>query len=151
MTGYYDIVTKIYNHLDNDPLINQVTKGKIDEVCIAKWNMYPLAHLIVNNVTFDESVIRFNLSLMVMDVVDFSKDETATLYVGNNNLDDVLNTTLTIQHRIYESLRRGDLWDDLAKIASTGNCEDFQDKFTDSVAGWTQTFEVEVANEMTIC
>ena len=151
MTGYYDIVTRIYNHLDNDPLINQVTKGKLNDVCISKWNMYPLGHLIVNSVTFDESVIRFNMSLLIMDVVDFSKDETSNLYVGNNNLDDVLNTTLAIQHKIYESLRRGDLWDDLVQITSTGALEDFEDKFTDSVAGWTQTFDVEVQSEVSIC
>jgi hypothetical protein len=86
-----------------------------------------------------------------MDLVDFSKDETLIEYIGNNNEDDVMNTTLSILNRVYESMYRGSLFSDLYQIENVANCEPFYDKFEESVAGWTMTFDVITQNDMTIC
>lgn len=149
MSNYYDIATKLYNEINNNPLVNQVTKGDLSDVLNNKQNMFPLCHIMVNNATLSNQVLNFNVSIICMDLVDFSKDETTTLYVGNNNEDDVMNTTLTILNRVYESMYRGEL-KDIYDILSDATCEPFFDKFSENVAGWTMTFDISTENTMQI-
>ena len=149
MSNYYDIATKIYNEINNNQLVNQVTKGDLSDVLNNKQNMFPLCHIMINNATLSNQVLNFNVSIICMDLVDFRKDSTNTLYVGNNNEDDVMNTTLTILNRVYESMYRGEL-KDLYDILSDATCEPFFDKFSENVAGWTMTFDISTENTMQI-
>jgi hypothetical protein len=86
-----------------------------------------------------------------MDVVDFSKTEQTDQFLTNDNEQDVLHTQLMVINRLLEVLRRGTLYDDLYQLQGTPNCEPFVDRFENKIAGWTVTFDVMVANEMTSC
>jgi hypothetical protein len=151
MTGYYNLLTKIKEHFDSDALVNTVTQGDIFEVDLNKQTIFPLVHIIVNSVQFVNNVQQANVSIMAMDIVDISKDETTSLFDGNDNELDVLNTQLAILNRVYEMLRRGDLYDDSFQVTGVPNCEPFIDRFENKLAGWTMTFDVLFPNDMTIC
>lgn len=151
MTGYYNLLTKIKEHFDSDALVNTVTQGDIFEVDLNKQTIFPLVHIIVNSVQFVNNVQQANVSIMAMDIVDISKDETTSLFEGNDNELDVLNTQLAILNRVYEMLRRGDLYDDSFQVTGAPNCEPFIDRFENKLAGWTMTFDVLFPNDMTIC
>jgi len=151
MTGYYNLLTKIKEHFDGDALVNTVTQGDIFEVDLNKQTIFPLVHIIVNSVQFVNNVQQANVSIMAMDIVDISKDETTSLFEGNDNELDVLNTQLAILNRVYEMLRRGDLYDDSFQVTGNPNCEPFIDRFENKLAGWTMTFDVLFPNDMTIC
>jgi hypothetical protein len=151
MTGYYNLLTKIKDHFDSDALVNTVTQGDIFEVDLNKQTIFPLVHIIVNSVQFVNNVQQANVSIMAMDIVDISKDETTSLFDGNDNELDVLNTQLAILNRVYEMLRRGDLYDDSFQVTGAPNCEPFIDRFENKLAGWTMTFDVLFPNDMTIC
>lgn len=151
MTGYYNLLTKIKEHFDSDALVNTVTQGDIFEVDLNKQTIFPLVHIIVNSVQFVSNVQQANVSIMAMDIVDISKDETTSLFDGNDNELDVLNTQLAILNRVYEMLRRGDLYDDSFQVTGAPNCEPFIDRFENKLAGWTMTFDVLFPNDMTIC
>ena len=151
MTGYYNLLTKIKEHFDSDALVNTVTQGDIFEVDLNKQTIFPLVHIIVNSVQFVNNVQQANISIMAMDIVDISKDETTSLFDGNDNELDVLNTQLAILNRVYEMLRRGDLYDDSFQVTGAPNCEPFIDRFENKLAGWTMTFDVLFPNDMTIC
>ena len=86
-----------------------------------------------------------------MDIVDISKDETEDIFTGNDNELDVLNTHLAVLNRMYEFLRRGDLYDDKFQVTGNPTCEPFIDRFENKLAGWTMTFDVLIPNDMTIC
>jgi hypothetical protein len=151
MTGYYNLLTKIKEHFDSDALVNTVTQGDIFEDDLNKQTIFPLVHIIVNSVQFVNNVQQANVSIMAMDIVDISKDETTSLFDGNDNELDVLNTQLAILNRVYEMLRRGDLYDDSFQVTGAPNCEPFIDRFENKLAGWTMTFDVLFPNDMTIC
>ena len=151
MTGYYNLLTKIKEHFDSDALVNTVTQGDIFEVDLNKQTIFPLVHIIVNSVQFVNNVQQANVSIMAMDIVDISKDETTSLFDCNDNELDVLNTQLAILNRVYEMLRRGDLYDDSFQVTGAPNCEPFIDRFENKLAGWTMTFDVLFPNDMTIC
>jgi len=151
MNGFYTIIDKLKAHLDADIFVNTVTEGDIFKVDLAKQTIFPLAHIMVNNATFEGSVIRFNVSLIAMDIVDISKDEVANIYLGNDNEQDVLNTQLVVLNRAYEVMRRGDMYTDLYQVDGNPTCEPFTERFENLLAGWTMTFEVLIPNEMSIC
>ena len=149
--SYYGILNIIKSELENTELVNTVTQGDIFRVDLAKQTIFPLAHIIVNNATFENNVIRYNISIIAMDVVDISKDETTDIFVGNDNEQDVLNTQITMLNRVYEKLTRGDYFLNLGIIDGNPTCEPFIERFENNLAGWTMTFDYLIGNEMTVC
>ena len=61
----------------------------------------------INNVTDNGQTLSYNISVMAMDIVDTSKDETTDIFVGNDNRQDVLNTQLSVLNRLQQKLRKG--------------------------------------------
>lgn len=151
MKGFYDLLEKIKWHFDNDPLVNTITQGSIHDVDLNKQTIFPLVHLMVNSSTLQSNTMKFNVSIIAMDVVDESKDEVTDAYLGNNNQVDVLNTQHSILNRCYEMMVRGQLWDEMIVIEGEPNLEPFVDRFTNLLAGWTMTFDITMPNDMTIC
>jgi len=151
MKGFYQITTTIKDQLYKDAFVNTVSSGDIFEIDLNKQTMFPLSHIIVNNATYNGNTWLFNISVLCMDVVDFSKTEQTDQFLTNDNEQDVLHTQLMVINRLLEVLRRGSLFDDLYQLQGTPNCEPFVDRFENKIAGWTVTFDVMVANEMTSC
>jgi len=151
MTGFYKVLELIKWHFDNDPIVNTTTEGDIFEVDLNKQTIFPLVHLMTNNVSFETNVVRYNLSLIAMDVVNISKEATTDLFKGNSNEQDVLNTQLAVLNRWYDMMLHGNLWDLEFVVDGNPTCEPFTERFENFMAGWTMTFDVLIPNEMTIC
>ena len=151
MKGYYDFTTALHNFLITDVLVNQVTKGSLDKITNAKKDMYPLAHVMIDGGAFESNTMRFTVTLVVMDLVDYTKEDLTHLYYGNNNEDDIHNQTLMICQRAFEDMRRGQMNANYSIESDTASFEFFVDRFTDDVAGCTMTFDVIMRNDMTIC
>jgi hypothetical protein len=151
MGNYYNLLDTLKNHFDNDAFINTVTEGDIFAVDLSKQTIFPLAHIIVNNSSIENNIIRFNVSILCMDIVDISKNENTNVFIGDNNEQDVLNTMFAVQNRLYESLRRGDLFSDNFMVDGNASCEPFAERFENYLAGWTMTLDILVPNSMTIC
>lgn len=151
MTGFYNVTKKIKDALAAEPFVNTVSYGSLDDIDLDKQTIFPLSHIIVNNCNVSLSTMTFNISILAMDIVDESKDETTDIFVGNDNEQDVLNTQLEVLNRVVAILQRGDLYTDLFQIEGSVGCEPFVDRFENKLAGWVATFDVLVQNEMTVC
>ena len=151
MKGFYQVTETIKNQLLSDVNVNTVTTGDITRIDLAKQTMYPLSHIIVNNVSNDDNVLRFSLSVLAMDIVDVSKEEVVDIFVGNNNEQDILNTQLVVLNKLVQVLRGGTLYQDLYQLDGSPNFEPFYDRFENEVAGWALTFDVLIPNEIDIC
>jgi len=151
MIGFYTAIDKLKAHFDADALVNSVSEGDIFQVDLAKQTIFPLVHIMVNSCTFETNVLRFNISLIAMDLVDISKNENTNVYLGNDNTQDALNSTLAILNRAYDIMLHGSLAYDLFQIDGNPTCEPFTERFENLLSGWTMTFDVLVPNEMTIC
>ena len=149
--GFYNLTDKLKEELIKDPFVNTVTYGNIFEVDLNKQTIFPLSHFIVNNVVDRGQTLLFNISLLCMDLVDESKDDTVDGFVGNDNEQDVLNTQLAVANRIGAMLKRGDLYRTKYQLDGDVSLEPFVDRFDNKVAGWTATFNVVIPNEITIC
>jgi hypothetical protein len=142
---------KMKEALADEPFVNTVTYGNIDDVDLSKQSIFPLSHVIVNNTSIQEQTLTFNISILAMDIVDVSKKATKDLFRGNDNEQDVLNTQLAVLTRIAALLKRGDLYTDKFQLAGDVTCEPFVDRFENKLAGWTGTYSILVQNDMTIC
>ena len=149
--GFYEVTETIKDTLLADPNVKTVTIGDITEVDLSKQTIFPLSHIIINNVVQDEQVLTFNISVLTMDIVDSSKEETTDLFVGNDNLHDVLNTQLAVINKVLQKLRMGTLYTSKYQLDGTVNCEPFLDRFENNIAGWASTFDVLIENDIKIC
>ncbi len=151
MKGFYNLTTKLKDALIAEPFVNTVTFGSLDDVDLNKQTIFPLSHIIVNNTTVAKSTVSYNITILAMDIVDESKEETTDIFVGNNNEQDVLSTQLELLTRIINILQRGTLFSELYQVEGDVNCEPFVDRFENKLAGWAATFDVLIQNDMTIC
>eukprot|EP01047_Picozoa_sp_COSAG01_P036163 COSAG01_NODE_2813_length_7029_cov_5.326263_12_plen_151_part_00 len=149
--NYFDIIDKLKTHFDGDVLVNTVTQGNLFDIDLSKQTIFPLVHIIVNTASLEGNVVRYNISILAMDIVDITKDEEENKFDGNDNELYVLNTQLQVLTRCYELLLRGDLWTDKFQIDGNPTCEPFVDRFENKLAGWTMTTDILIPNDMTIC
>jgi hypothetical protein len=149
--GFYLLTETIEAQLLSDVNVNTVTTGDIYDIDLAKQSIFPLSHIIINNVTAEESVLRFNISVLSMDVVDESKEKTTDIFRGNNDEQDILNTQLGVLNKLVMVLRKGNLYSSQYALDGDASLEPFYDRFENKVAGWTATMDVLVANDITIC
>lgn len=149
--GFYLLTETIEQQLLADVNVNTVTTGDIYDIDLSKQSIFPLSHIIINNVSVQESVLNFNISVLAMDVVDESKKATTDIFRGNNNEQDVLNTQLQVLNKLIKVLRKGNLYNDQFQLNGDASCEPFYDRFDNKVAGFTATFDVLVNNDITLC
>ena len=149
--GYYLLTQAIKDALLGDINVNTVTEGDLFDIDLSKQSIFPLSHLIINTVTAQESVLRFNISILSMDIVDESKEPTTDIFIGNNNEQDVLNTQLAVLNKLVQVLRRVDLYNDKYQLDGDASLEPFVDRFENKVAGWTATLDILVNNDIEIC
>ena len=81
MKTYYNLIDYIYNYLNGTTAINTVTIGDILDVDLAKQTIFPLAHINVGSVTFDEHIITFNINVIAMDMLMRQK-KTSVLWIN---------------------------------------------------------------------
>ena len=149
--GFYQLTETIKDTLLADVNCKTVTTGNLDDVNLEKQDIFPLAHLIIENVSQEDGVLRFSISILNMDIVDFSKEETTDMFRGNNNLQDILNTQLSVSNRLIQVLRGGTLHQDKYQFDGSASLEPFYDRFENELAGWTASFQVLIYNDIRHC
>ena len=149
--GFYQLTETIKTQLLSDVNVNTVTTGDIFDIDLSKQSIFPLCHIIINNITTQEQVLLFNITVMAMDIVDESKTETTDIFRGNNNEQDVLNDQLAVVNLLNQSLSRSQLRTDKFELTGQGSCEPFTDRFENKLAGWAYTFSAFVQNDINIC
>ena len=149
--GFYQLTETIKQQLLLDKNINTVTTGDITDVNLNKQDIFPLGHIIVNNVVVNEQTLDFNISVLACDIVNQSKDETADRFRGNNNVQDILNTQLSVLNKLVQRLRMGDLYTDMYQLNGTANLDPFYDRFENQLAGWSATMDIQIYNDIYIC
>lgn len=155
MRNFYLVLEKIKQFLEGHSQVNVVTTGDIFDVDLNKQTIFPLSHIIINSANLEGQVIRFNISVLAIDVVDETKenprDQNEPFY-GTNNVQDILNTQLAVCNALIKELEKGDLHFDKYQLQGVPQCLPFQDRFENLLAGWNCTFDVITANtEISVC
>jgi len=147
MQGFYNFIDTLKTELSSNDFVNTVTYGDITRVDLNKKTIFPLSHFLVNSVSYDESVLTYNVSLLCMDIVDISNDDTIDIFKGNDNEQDVFNTQQDVIIKTLDKLKSGDLYILKYQLIGNPNLEPFVDRFENRLAGWTVTFDLQVIND----
>jgi len=138
----YRIIKEIKDVLLDEPFVNTVTEGDIFEVDLNKQTIFPLSHIILNSATHQGNVLSFNITILLMDIIN-QKDDS--------NKVDIWNTQLLLATRVLNKLNRADIADDFWELTGNPTYEPFTERFENDLAGWAVTFDVLVRNNITIC
>tara|TARA_R110000796_G_scaffold76823_1_gene171703 strand:- start:151 stop:621 length:471 start_codon:yes stop_codon:yes gene_type:complete len=149
--GFYQLTETIKTALLEDKDINSVTTGDITEVNLNKQDIFPLGHIIINNVIDEEQVLRFNISILACDIVNQSKEFTVDRFTGNDNGQDILNTQLAVLNKLIQRLRMGNLHTEMYQLDGNPSLQPFYDRFENQLAGWTATMDIMIYNDIYIC
>jgi hypothetical protein len=152
MTQVYDILDKIKDRLRENPNVFSVTFGDIADIDLNKTTIFPLTHLVINNVEFVDSVINFEIDMLSMDILDISKkDVEFDEFYGNDNLIDIYNTQLQVVNDIIQQFRRGGLFAEKYQLLDNPVANPFKDRYENILAGWEVGIRVSVSNDISIC
>jgi len=155
MRQFYNITKTIKDTLEAHSQVNVVTTGDIFDVDLNKQTIFPLSHIMINQASFEGQVVRMNISIMCMDVVDETKEDPRSQsepFYGTNNEQDILNTQLAVINDVVTKLRKGTLYTDLYQLDGNPTCVPFSERFENLLTGWTATFDVLLPNtEISSC
>ncbi len=153
--AFYRLTEAVRDFLLTLDDVNTVTFGDITEVDLNKHTIFPLSHVMVNNVTLSDGTLTFSVTVLAMDVVHEDKElntgNVDDTYFGVDNEQDVLNTQLAVTNLLNQSLSRKSLRGNGFELTGLGSCEPFTDRFENKLAGWAYTFSAFVANDINIC
>ena len=151
MKNYFKLLDSIKDYFINDGWTNEVTEGLITDVDLDKRTLFPLVHLMVNTSTFQQRTIRYNVSIMAMDVVDMSKEETVNEFESNDNHQYIHAVTEMVLMRFYGQVLRGELFEGLFQVDGEPTLEIFTERFENYLAGWVMTLDLIVPLDLSLC
>tara|TARA_R100000231_G_scaffold1203_1_gene2056 strand:- start:1861 stop:2331 length:471 start_codon:yes stop_codon:yes gene_type:complete len=149
--GFYLVVEQIKDELINNPSIKTMTFGDITDVDLGKQTIFPLAHMIIENVVHAEKTMQFSFTILTMEQIDTTKDFVDDLFLGNSNTHDILNTQLAVSNKLVTKLRKGQMYQDGYQLIGDATCEPFFDRFENVLAGWATSFTLEIFNDLDYC
>tara|TARA_R110001632_G_C11100447_1_gene391029 strand:- start:65 stop:520 length:456 start_codon:yes stop_codon:yes gene_type:complete len=151
MNTYFEIIDDLQEIAIAEPFVNTVTQGDITDVDLNKSTIFPLCHLSVTNASIASNLVTLDVSVILMDIIDFSKDNPSSDIRGNNNEMDTLNTQLNVASRLQATILRNSNIRDTYQLEGPFSCEPFTERFEANLSGWSVTFSISMNNSMTSC
>jgi hypothetical protein len=157
MQTYYSFVQFFNNVCSAHPSVTTFSNDDIRNIDTEKQTLFPLANLIVNNVTIDYGLMTYNVTLMVMDRVEVVQEDSIGPYNildynyrGQSNLLDVHNSTLLTINDIISYIYRNPQALDY-NVTTAALITPFEERFSNLLAGWAADINVTVGNPQPMC
>ena len=151
MRSYYNVIDSLKAVITEQEQNNNVSQGDIGDIDLSKQTIFPLAHIMVNSASIEENHVSFNITIYYLDLVDVSKKDNSTLFLGNDNQQDVYNTQLALATRVLRVLQKANLYKDSFEILNASACNPLP-KFSDNnLTGWESNFDIAAKDNMTYC
>lgn len=153
MNNFYNLIDTIKSTISASPFNNKVTFGDITDIDLSKLTSFPLSHILVDSVEINDRTLDFTVKIVCMDIVDVNKNEGYDDdFYGNDNVQDILNTQLSVITTLIGLLKRLDLNNtNFLRVTQSVTASPFLDRFENELAGWEATMIVSTTNTSTIC
>ena len=152
--GYYQLCEAIKTAATNASYINTTTWGNIFDVDMRKMTLFPLCHVLVGQAEVQERTVIYDVDILVMDVVDYSKQDPNVdpySYEGVAMKQDIYHRALFSAQEMIASMRRGALYTDGFRLVNDPVCEPIDEDFENTLCGWKMTLQIETPNPTIIC
>ena len=153
MNILFNLQEKIRKELQDNVLINQVTYGDLFEVDLLKRNIFPLAHVGMQGaiVSSESGISTINISVLFLDLVDETKEDTTDNFYGNDNEHFVINNMYSAAMKLVQELMRGTLYSEGFQLEEDVNFEFFSERFEDKLAGVGVDMSINIKNDFDLC
>ena len=153
MNNFYNLIDTIKSTVEASPFNNKVTFGDITDIDTNKLSAFPLSHIIVDSVDINDRTLDFTVTVVCMDVVDVNKNKGFDDdFYGNDNVQDILNTQLSVITTLIGLLKRLDLNNtNFLRVTQAVNATPFLDRFENELAGWEASMVISTVNNSTTC
>ena len=88
MNSFYRVIDSIKDAVSAEPFNHQVTFGDIADIDLQKQSLFPLCHIMINSATITDNIVQQSMTIFLMDLVDASNSEDASLFLGNDKSFD---------------------------------------------------------------
>jgi len=149
MRNYYEVLEILKTTLEADPLVTTITNEDTESIDLNKKNLYPIVDMVCTGATIGTQTITFNMLITAVDIREHNNVPSTSKFVGNDNKQDNLNTTLAILNRLFKTIAA--LGDEFTIIGEP-TPEPVVFDFANQLDGWQMTLVVETPNtEISIC
>jgi hypothetical protein len=146
----YRLINFIVDELQSNPFCNKVTHGTMTEVDLAKMTTFPLANIVMENVTHNDQSLSFQITITNVDIVEVSKELPANDIFGNDNLIYVWTNQLYVINRLVSRIKRSDFFEEFELIGDPQS--DFINKEMENMlAGFQTTLTISLNNNINRC
>lgn len=153
MNEYTTALSKLKKICESDTLVHTVTRGEMSGVDLEDRNIFPLVHIDIEAVTFNNGqTLTFSCVISALSDRLMNYDNTTELekfWRADNEVDNH-NECLHILNRIWLTIYRdfnGDNW----STSNPSPLEKITFEHGNVLDGWQMNFELEVANKTTAC
>ena len=151
MNNFYEIVELVRQRLSENPLVNTITFGKIDEKDLAKKNIYPLVNIAPQTSQWTTNqVSNVTLQIVAVEQRDTNKTQTNTKFEGNDNLIDNLNKTYSILNDLLTWLSQQNN-DSTIEMTSVSGLDPILFSDHNLLDGWLVTITLSIPNDISTC
>ena len=147
----YRVLEILKSELNSSPFCNTVTVGTLTEIDLAKMTIFPMAHLTLENVTHNDNSLTFQITMFNLDVVNISKEPSADLVYGNDNLIYIYTNQLFLINRMLSRIKSNFVNYDGWELEGNPQSEFIDKKFENMLAGYQTTISLTVPNDISKC
>jgi hypothetical protein len=160
----YKVLDIIKSELETNTFVNDVTFGSLTEVDLRKQTIFPLANLTLNSVTHNDNNLSFNFTLVNVDIVNISKDDTtnimgtyqnntvaSTRFYGNDNQIYILTNQLYVVNRLVARLKSSMIYLNGWEIEGDPVSNVIDKELENTLTGYQTDFTLSVANDINKC
>jgi hypothetical protein len=151
----YTLVDSIRLEFENNPFVNSVTLGTLTEVDLQKMTIFPMAHIILNQVTHNDYNLSFDITIVNLDIVNISKDEAIQVgdngYYGNDNIMYIWTNQLYVINRLVAKLKQGRYNDIVIQLDGEPVSQAIKYEYENMLAGYETTLTISLPNDINKC
>ena len=153
MNNLFKLTDAIKTELEGNVLLNSVTMGDLFDIDLLKKNTFPMAHVVMTtaNISAESGMASVNMSVLLLDMVDESKEAQTDQYYGNDNEHYIKNSMFAVATKLVSALTRGQMHTDGYQLEEDVSIEFFSERFEDKLAGVGLDFTVAIRNTIDIC
>lgn len=147
----YRVLEILKSELNSSPFCNTVTVGTLTEIDLAKMTIFPMAHLTLENVTHNENSLTFQITMFNLDVVNVSKEPSADLVYGNDNLIYIWTNQLFVINRLLSRLKSNFTSYEGWELDGNPQSEFIDKEYENMLAGYKTNISLTVPNDISKC
>lgn len=146
----YGVISALKTELESNPFCNIVTLGTLTEIDLNKMTIFPMSHLVLENVTHNEHTLSFQLTIYNLDIVDISKESSNSIY-GNDDMIYIWTNQLFVINRLISRFKDTTLYGDGFEILDNPRSEFINKEMENMLAGVQTTLTIVVPNNISKC